>query len=79
MSESDFLTSVKAFAAHEVARRLGCPLTTVYSWRSGARLPPEWQRGMILERLTAAGPAADAPAGRGKGRPRKDSGQTAAG
>jgi hypothetical protein len=71
VSDSDFSATVKAFAAHEVARRLGCPLTTVYSWRSGARLPPDWQRGIILDRLLADGPASDAPAGRGKGRPRK--------
>lgn len=49
-----FVQAVTAKPAPEVMRLLECPKRTVYSWREGSRLPPEWVQKLVLARLRSA-------------------------
>lgn len=55
----NFVTALKPWSVAKLVEVLGVPERTVYSWRMGDRLPPEWVQRLILERMKRVKP--DAP------------------
>lgn len=53
-----FVDDLKPWSARLIARTLGCPERTVYAWRMGERLPPEWVQRLVLERMKRVKPDA---------------------
>lgn len=59
----DFVEIVRGRSVAEIVELLGAPERTVYSWRMGERLPPEWVQRLVVARLKRrAQPAARAKA-----------------
>lgn len=55
-SAMNFVTALKPWSVAKLVEVLGCPERTVYSWRMGDRLPPEWVQRLILERMKRVKP-----------------------
>jgi|GEM_PF-5790672 len=55
-STVDFVKSLEQWSAVKIAEILGCPERTVYSWKMGERLPPEWVQRLVLDRLKKVKP-----------------------
>lgn len=53
-----FLDDLKHWTAAKIAETIGCPERTVYAWRKGERLPPEWVQRLVLERMKRVKPDA---------------------
>lgn len=53
-----FVDDLKPWMAAKIAEVLGCPERTVYAWRMGERLPPEWVQRLVLERMKRVKPDA---------------------
>lgn len=47
----DFVEALKPWTVPKLVEILGCPERTVYSWRMGERLPPEWVQRLVIERM----------------------------
>jgi succinate dehydrogenase flavin-adding protein (antitoxin of CptAB toxin-antitoxin module) len=47
----DFVKELEKWSAAKIARVLECPERTVYAWKMGDRLPPEWVQKLVLDRL----------------------------
>lgn len=47
----DFVQELEPWSAAEIAKHLGCPERTVYAWRMGERLPPEWVQRLVIAYL----------------------------
>lgn len=59
----DFVELVRSIPVGDIVASLGAPERTVYSWRMGDRLPPEWVQRLVVARLKRrAQPAARAKA-----------------
>lgn len=56
--QMDFVEALKPWSAAKIAEVLGCPERTVYAWRMGERLPPEWVQRLVLERMKRVKPNA---------------------
>ena len=54
----NFVTALKPWSVAKLVEVLGVPERTVYSWRMGDRLPPEWVQRLILERMKRVKPDA---------------------
>jgi len=48
----DFVRELEPWSAAHIAEALGCPERTVYAWKMGERLPPEWVQRLVISRLT---------------------------
>ena len=49
-----FADQLRRWTPAEIAFRLNCPASTVYSWRSShaaARIPPAWLQALVLAKL----------------------------
>jgi DNA-binding transcriptional regulator YiaG len=51
MNTKPFHEQIINYSAKEIAARIGCPIQTVYDWKSGRRSPPSWVQGIIIEIL----------------------------
>jgi DNA-binding transcriptional regulator YiaG len=49
MNTKPFYERLIGISAKEIAARIGCPIQTVYDWKSGRRSPPSWIQGIIME------------------------------
>lgn len=47
----DFVSEIKARPAAEIVAAIGAPERTVYSWKMGERLPPEWVQRLVIAAL----------------------------
>lgn len=54
----DFVTALKPWTVAKIVETLGCPERTVYSWRMGDRIPPEWVQRLVVERMKKVKPDA---------------------
>ena len=52
----DFVKAIEPWSVAQIAQILGCPERTVYAWRMGDRLPPEWVQRLVIARLKKARP-----------------------
>jgi DNA-binding transcriptional regulator YiaG len=51
MNTKPFHERIVNHSAKEIAARIGCPIQTVYDWKSGRRNPPSWMQEIIMEIL----------------------------
>jgi antitoxin HicB len=54
----DFVKALEPWTVPKIVEILGVPERTVYSWRMGERLPPEWVQRLVLERMKRVKPDA---------------------
>jgi hypothetical protein len=52
----DFVSEIKARPVAEIVSAIGAPERTVYSWKMGDRLPPDWVQRLILKALKKRSP-----------------------
>jgi hypothetical protein len=52
----DFVTEIKTRPVAELVAAIGAPERTIYSWKMGERLPPEWVQRLILKALKKRSP-----------------------
>ena len=55
---TDFAQKLHSLDVSFVSKALGCPIRTVYSWKSGERLPAPWIQKLVVERIEEAARAA---------------------
>lgn len=53
-----FVDDLKPWSVAKTCEVLGIPERTVYSWRMGERLPPEWVQRLVVERMKRVKPDA---------------------
>jgi DNA-binding transcriptional regulator YiaG len=51
MNTKLFYERLIGYSAKEIAARIGCPIPTVYDWKSGRRSPSPWMQEIIIEIL----------------------------
>ena len=51
MNTKPFYERLIGISAKEIAARIGCPIPTVYDWKSGRRSPSPWMQEIIIEIL----------------------------
>ena len=51
MNTKPFYERLIGISAKEIAARIGCPIQTVYDWKSGRRSPSPWVQEIIIEIL----------------------------
>jgi DNA-binding transcriptional regulator YiaG len=51
MNTKPFYKRLIGYSAKEIAARIGCPIQTVYDWKSGRRSPSPWVQEIIIEIL----------------------------
>jgi len=52
----DFVTEIKTRPVAELAAAIGAPERTIYSWKMGERLPPDWVQRLVLKALKKRSP-----------------------
>lgn len=52
----DFVTEIKARPVAELVAAIGAPERTIYSWKMGERLPPDWVQRLVLKALKKRSP-----------------------
>ena len=52
----DFVRELEPWSAAHIAETLGCPERTIYAWKKGERLPPEWAQRLVIARLKRTRP-----------------------
>jgi DNA-binding transcriptional regulator YiaG len=52
----EFVRELEPWSAAHIAETLGCPERTVYSWKMGERLPPDWVQRLVIARLKKTRP-----------------------
>lgn len=54
----EFVKALEPWTVPKIVEVLGVPERTVYSWRMGERLPPDWVQRLVLERMKRVKPDA---------------------